>query len=868
MGKRLIVAEKPSVGRDIANVLNCRENGEGCRIGKNDIVTWAVGHLVGLCYPDEMDSRYEDWTLEDLPIIPDPFELKVLDSGKKQFEIIRALMHDPSVDKVVCATDAGREGELIFRYIYQMAGCNKPVERLWISSLTYRAIKEGFENLKPDSEYDDLFESAKCRSEADWLIGMNGSRAFAIVNDMRRLSVGRVLSPTLAILVDRELERRNFLPEKYCEVIASFGSFEGRLINPEKMDGEDWSRFPVNQKRSLDQLVKNHESTGVVASYTSEEEFQPAQQLYDLTSLQRDANRIFGMSSKWTLDTAQSLYEKHKAISYPRTDSRFLSSDIKSTLGKRLESLANGNLSEYALIALDSDKDLFGRFINNNGVSDHHAIIPTGEAKGMDTWTKQEKQIYELICRRFIAMFFEDRHIIHQNMRISVGDRTFASTGIKVIDAGWGMVDLSRKESIKELPEMAVSDRIRLKNMRLRTDETKPPAPHTEASLLTAMEHAGRFITEDDSDDTETEYGIGTPATRAATIEKMIEKEMAVRKGRTLIPTEYGIQLISILPEVLQSPEMTGEWEAKLSRISKGKGNSERFMAGIRKLTMDVVCFAEKQGDTGIKNSKAVGECPLCGNPVREYDNAYYCVNKECGFRRIYKASKGFHPTLQSVTMRELLANGRAVTDRGTYSLIRQFPYLKFDYAPKPDPDYEALKRLIEDYGLSPVNKVSVGGGFWIAGDKHEEMINDFVKDAKALGCQFDFAQDSKALRHRCGWCHKVNPDHLDEFKDAFVARKKSTSNQNKAAHTTEIEEVSVGDEGDSSDEARIIDLINEFGFEYVDKRPKGGSLWIIAGEEEGKPLIKKCKRYGMLFQFAAYGGKATKNRPAWYSKK
>ena len=258
MGKRLIIAEKPSVGRDIANVLNCKENGNGCRIGNDDIVTWAVGHLVGICSPDEMDEKYAEWKLEDLPIFPDPFPLKVLESGRKQFEIVKALMNDPEVDRIVCATDAGREGELIFRYIYQMSGCRKPVERLWISSMTYRAIKEGFENLKPDSEYDNLYQSARCRSEADWLIGMNGSRVYAIENDMRRLSVGRVLSPTLAILVRRELERRNFVPEEYCEVIASFGSgecheYEGRLVNEETSDQS--ARFPAAKKAELEQFI-------------------------------------------------------------------------------------------------------------------------------------------------------------------------------------------------------------------------------------------------------------------------------------------------------------------------------------------------------------------------------------------------------------------------------------------------------------------------------------------------------------------------------------------------------------------------------------------------------------------------------------
>ena len=695
MGQRLIIAEKPSVGRDIANVLNCRENGDGCRIGENDIVTWAVGHLVGLCYPDELNDKYVEWKMDDLPIFPDPFKLKVLESSEKQYEIIKELMNAPEVTSIVCATDAGREGELIFRYIYQMAGCNKPVYRLWISSLTFRAIKEGFENLKPDAEYDDLYQSARCRSEADWLIGMNASRAYGVVNDMRRLSVGRVLSPTLSILVRREMERRNFIPEDYCEVVSVFDGFEGRMLNDKKIDTDEWSRFPASDKKTLEQYVKEHSSSGEVVLYEGEEEMQSPQLLYDLTSLQRDANRIYGMSSKWTLDTAQALYERHKAITYPRTDSRYLSSDIKSTLQKRLENLQAEDLTEYATKAITSDKDLFGRFINNKGVSDHHAIIPTGEAKNMDKWTKQEKQIYDLICRRFIAMFFPDRHVLHQKLHISVDDRVFVSYGEKEYDPGWGVVDKSRQNKLQELPEMDEGDQIKVISMRVRTDATKPPAPHTEASLLAAMEHAGKMVSEDSMDDQESEYGIGTPATRAATIEKLIDKEMVVRKGRALLPTEYGIKLVNILPEVLQSPEMTGEWEAKLAKIGKGNYSPDEFMSDIRKLTSDVVRYASAKGDTGIKNATSVGKCPLCGNNVKEYENAYYCVNKECGFRRVYKGVRHSYPTLKTSAMRELLSNGTATTEKGTYNLSKKAPYISFEYAPKPVPEYEKLKEML-----------------------------------------------------------------------------------------------------------------------------------------------------------------------------
>ena len=853
MGKRLIIAEKPSVGRDIANVLNCRENGNGCRIGKDDIVTWAVGHLVGLCYPDEMDERYAEWKLEDLPIFPDPFQLKILESGRKQFDIVKSLMNDPEVDSIVCATDAGREGELIFRYIYQMTGCQKPVDRLWISSLTYRAIKEGFENLKPDSDYDNLYQSARCRSEADWLIGMNGSRAYAIENDMRRLSLGRVMSPTLAILVRRELERRNFVPEEFCEVVASFegqdgATYEGKLIS--KDDSDQWSHFTISQKKELDQFVSNNSRTGTIVLSNLDGEKQPPQQLYDLTSLQRDANRIFSMSSKWTLDTAQSLYEKHKAITYPRTDSRYISTDIKATLSKRVESFLGGALDSYAkeILAMKELPKLGGRFILNKGVSDHHAIIPTGEVKGKDTWTKAERQIYDLISRRFLGMFYPERSIMRQTIKTAVDDHIFLSTGEMELAPGWSQVDHSRKSRVQTLPLIGVDTDVSVKNLRVRTDQTKPPAPHTEASLLAAMEHAGKIIPDDITDDQETEFGIGTPATRAATIEKILEKEMAVRKGKTLLPTEYGIKLIEILPQILQSPEMTGEWEGKLSRISQGEGSPDEFMAGIRSMTENVVTHAVSLGNTGIKNANSVGPCPLCGDPVREYPDSYYCINKECGFRKIYKVKKGFHPTLNAITMRELLANGTAATEKGTYTLLKEPPYLSYERAKKPVPDYGKLSELIDEYGLDTVDKVEAGGGLWIAGGRNDELLKDFIADSKRSGCEFIFHEDSKALSHRSGWCHRVEPEHLKAYAEAFDIT------------------VDIGPGPILPDEDLVLKEIQKSGFEYSDKRPNGGSLWYVAGEEEGKALAEKCKQLGQAFAFTAKGGRATKKRPGWHS--
>ena len=646
MGKRLIVAEKPSVGREIAHVLNCRENHPDYIVGENDIVTWALGHLVTLAMPEDMEPKFKDWNMSDLPIIPDPFQLKIIPDDEKQFGIIKNLMLDSEVDSIVCATDAGREGELIFRYIYQMAGCTKPVERLWISSLTYGAIKDGFTNLKPASEYDNLYYSAKCRNEADWLVGINGTRAFSLVNGMKNLSVGRVMSPTLTILVKREMEIRNFIPKQYYRLTASFSGYTGCLLNSKNQDSSDRTHFSGEKIHELKELSKNHSSSGVVIKVETEQEAQPPQLLYDLTSLQRDANRIYNLSAKKTLNIAQTLYER-KAITYPRTDSRYLSSDMYSTLKKRLEALADKEMKFAVKQALLSERNLFGRFINDKGVSDHHAIIPTGEIVDKNFWSKEEKQVFNLIAKRYIAMYYPDRIVVRKNILTSVDGKEFLSSCQTVTDMGWNKIDTTRSIRKTAFPDVKEGDTVNVLGMKTEMFTTTAPAPHTEASLLTAMEHAGTIVDETEVDDHETEFGIGTPATRADIIEKLVKKDMAFKKGKTIIPSEFGIGLVSILPPVLQSPEMTGKWEAKLSEISKGRETSDRFMNEIYALTQEIIDFSEENYNSDLKTSIYIGKCPLCGEYVKEYSNSYYCTNKTCDFRKLYKHVKG-RPYLDS----------------------------------------------------------------------------------------------------------------------------------------------------------------------------------------------------------------------------
>ena len=409
MGKTLVVAEKPSVGRDIARVVNARERGNGCLIGDEYVVTWAIGHLITLCNPEELDEKYKKWSFDTLPILPDDMKKKIIYRTRFQYGVVKNWMNSDEIDRIVCATDAGREGELIFRRIYEHAGCTKPFDRLWISSMTDLAIRQGFEGLKSGAEYDNLFHSARCRAESDWLVGMNGSRAYTLTYDTL-LSVGRVQSPTLAILVERELERRSFVPEKYYVLTADFDGYTGRWID--ETAKERPYRIPADRFDEFEALSKSLPGKkAVVEKISVKHETIKPPLLYDLTQLQRDANRKFGWPASKTLKIAQTLYETAKVITYPRTDSKFLSGDMKRSLPDRLEKLNQGKWKKYAAMALESQRELFPRVINNKGVTDHHAIIPTGSAAAVEKLEGNELKLFDLIARRFIAVFLDDQQV-------------------------------------------------------------------------------------------------------------------------------------------------------------------------------------------------------------------------------------------------------------------------------------------------------------------------------------------------------------------------------------------------------------------------------------------------------------------------
>lgn len=580
MGKILVIAEKPSVGRDIARVLNCSRKGEGFLYNDSHIVTWAIGHLVGLQEPEEYDQQYKKWSMETLPIVPPKMQLKVLSKTRKQFSVLKKLMNDKSVSSLICATDSGREGELIFRYIYSKAGCRKPFQRLWISSMTDEAIREGFSRLRPGSDYDFLFQSARCRSEADWLVGINGSRAFSVMYNTL-LSIGRVQTPTLAMLVSRQKEIEEFVPRDYWELHCDFGGWQGI-----------WYREKVSETRILKKeegealLSKVRGKQGRIQSVVTERKRQLFPQLYDLTELQRDANRRYGFSAQRTLKTAQQLYENRKLITYPRTDSRYLSEDLVSTLPGLIKNLDEAPYSEFVQPLLSLSRlPVSKRLVDNSRVSDHHAIIPT-KTKRKPGMTGDEEKIYDLIVRRFLAAFHPPYDYEETQVHTEIEGEMFYSRGISVINPGWKNLYKGLKEEKKTredppLPVLNEGQTVTAAEARLLAKKTRPPQPYNEATLLSAMEHAGRFVEDEELKEQLKQGGLGTPATRAAIIERLLQVGYAVRRGKALLPTEKGIRLIEVVPDELKSPETTGKWEKALERIAKGAMDPERFMGSI-----------------------------------------------------------------------------------------------------------------------------------------------------------------------------------------------------------------------------------------------------------------------------------------------
>ena len=589
--KKLIVAEKPSVGKDIARVLGVKNKGEGYLYGEDYVVTWALGHLVSLCEPGEVNPQWQKWNMNDLPMLPADIPLKALPATMDQYKTVAKLLTSPKIDSVICATDSAREGELIFRYIYQLCGCTKPVERLWISSMTDAAIRKGFEELKPASCYDALYESARCRSVADWLVGMNASRAYSLRYNAH-LSIGRVQTPTLNLIVKRDLEIENFVPQDYWEIRANFGDYEGLWVNPETKE----TRAPTQELADRVKAECKKGTPAVVSESEAEIKRMPPPQLFDLTTLQREANRKFGYSADKTLKLAQALYEKHKLLTYPRTDSRYLSDDMAPKVRATLQKLPE----PYAAYISAPEMNLSmhtKRFYDNTKISDHHAIVPTEKLPRLESLSVDERNIYDMVARRLIAAHYPNYEYKAAKILTKVGVHTFKSTGSAPVKEGWRALYRGEKAEKGEvlLPKLRPGEERKVEKISSKACKTKPPQPHNDASILKMMENAGRDIEDETLREQMKDSGLGTPATRAAIIERLIQVGYARRSGKNLVSTEKGRKLISVVPEQIFSAVTTGKWEKALSAmagfddVELRQAKSARFLDGINKFSIFLV---------------------------------------------------------------------------------------------------------------------------------------------------------------------------------------------------------------------------------------------------------------------------------------
>ena len=677
MGKTLVIAEKPSVGRDLSRALpGAFTKHEGYLESDSHVVTWAVGHLVQLAEPDEYDPKYKKWRMADLPIVPERFKLVVRDErSRKQMTVISRLLKRDDVDDVVNACDAGREGELIFAWTYQKAGAKKPVQRLWLSSMTPSAIKEAFGTLRPASEMARLEEAARSRSEADWIVGMNATRAATIrlrSSFDGAVSLGRVQTPTLAIVARREEEIRAFKPEPYWLVDASFeptGGEAGRRYDGRYHAGAQPRLKTAEEADGIVAAVRDQ--PGEITKLETSTKKERAPLLYDLTSLQREANTRYGFSARRTLAAAQRLYEDHKALTYPRTNSRFLSGDLVGELKPTAALL--GRQREYARAAAyvtGLDVLPLGRVVNDAKVTDHHAIIPTRAQHPVDRMSNDDRRIYDLVVRRFLAVFHPDAVFENTRLETTVGTHVFRTRGRLLVVPGWrgvygeGLDDRGDADSDEgadqQLPKLERGEDVRTLAVESLEKETKPPRRYSDASLLAAMETAGKLVDDDELREAMKDSGIGTPATRAAIIERLIDVGYIERDGRSLVCTEKGLNVIRLLDEhPLTSPSLTGDWEHRLGRIEEGAEERVRFMHDIAAFAGETVAELDaKLKEVRIPRAN-LGPCPVCGRDIVENRKGFSCWSREdpgCGFV-IWKSKAG--KTLPAAVARELIARGR-----------------------------------------------------------------------------------------------------------------------------------------------------------------------------------------------------------------
>ncbi|HFK1489092.1 MULTISPECIES: DNA topoisomerase III [Bacillus cereus group] len=726
MSKSVVIAEKPSVARDIARVLKCDKKGNGYLEGSKYIVTWALGHLVTLADPESYDVKYKKWNLEDLPMLPERLKLTVIKQTGKQFNAVKSQLLRKDVNEIIVATDAGREGELVARWIIDKVRINKPIKRLWISSVTDKAIKDGFANLKPGKAYDNLYASAVARSEADWYIGLNATRALT-TRFNAQLNCGRVQTPTVAMIASREDEIKNFKAQTYYGIEAQ--TMEKLKLTWQDANGNSRSF----NKEKIDGIVKRldkQNATVVEIDKKQKKSFSPG--LYDLTELQRDANKKFGYSAKETLNIMQKLYEQHKVLTYPRTDSRYISSDIVGTLPERLKACGVGEYRPFAHKVLQKPIKPNKSFVDDSKVSDHHAIIPTEGYVNFSAFTDKERKIYDLVVKRFLAVLFPAFEYEQLTLRTKVGNETFIARGKTILHAGWKEVYENRFEDddvtddVKEqlLPHIEKGDTLAVKLIMQTSGQTKAPARFNEATLLSAMENPTKYMDTQNkqlADTLKSTGGLGTVATRADIIDKLFNSFLIEKRGKDIHITSKGRQLLDLVPEELKSPTLTGEWEQKLEAIAKGKLKKEVFISEMKNYTKEIVSEIKSSDKKYKHDNISTKSCPDCGKPMLEVNGKkgkmLVCQDRECGHRKnvsrttnarcpqckkklelrgegagqIFACKCGYREKLSTFQERRKKESGNKADKRDVQKYMKQ---QKKEEEPLNNPFAEALKKL------------------------------------------------------------------------------------------------------------------------------------------------------------------------------
>lgn len=642
MGKTLVIAEKPSVGRDIGRVLKCGKKIDGALEGSQYIVTWGLGHLVTLADPEHYDKKYKDWKMEDLPMLPEKMDIEIIKQTGKQYQAVKRQIYRKDVSDIVIATDAGREGELVARWILKKADNHKPCKRLWISSVTDKAIRQGFEHLKNAKEYDNLYHAAVCRAEADWLVGLNATRALTCKYNAQ-LSCGRVQTPTLAMIAKREEEIRKFVPKPYYGLQLQA---EGVVFTWKDEKSGSYRSFQKDRIANIQKKLSGKKLQIIKADTKVKK--QGAPQLYDLTQLQREANQKFGFSAKETLNIMQRLYENHKVLTYPRTDSRYLTADVMGTIKERLQAINAGVYREFAAPLIRRELPKKPAFVNDAKVSDHHAIIPTEQAPNYIHMSNEERKIYDMVVRRFLAVMYPAYEYEESVLAAEVEGEHFYARGTRPLHMGWKAVYENQSEDEEEeelkrqnLPVMQKGQEFSISNIRLTEGKTKPPARFTEGTLIAAMENPVRYMESGNKEMAKTlgeTGGLGTVATRADIIEKLFSGFLLEKKGEDIYTTAKARQLLELVPEDLRKPELTAEWEMKLSKIAEGKLSDRKFMNEIRTYSTDLVKQIKTAEGTFRHDNMTNKLCPNCGKRLLAVNGKnsrmLVCQDRECGYRQ------------------------------------------------------------------------------------------------------------------------------------------------------------------------------------------------------------------------------------------